>query len=108
MKHTVKSLLLSFWTLSIIRISTNQKTQRFGNRICFRIQARGGAPTIQKNQKLAFPQAMPQGMFWHRLWKGKLLVFPLPPRLKTETDPVSETLCFLFCRNPDDGQSPEA
>jgi hypothetical protein len=24
-----------------------------------------------KNQKLAFPQAMPE----HRLWKGKLLVF---------------------------------
>jgi hypothetical protein len=29
-------------------------------------------------------------LFWHRLWKGK------PPRLKTETDSVSETLCFLF------------
>jgi hypothetical protein len=54
------SLLLSFWTLSIVRISTNQKTQRFGNWICFRLQARGGAPTLQKNQKLAFPQAMPE------------------------------------------------
>jgi hypothetical protein len=36
----------------------------------------------------------------HRLWKGKLLFFCRvgvpPPRLKTETDPVSETLCFLF------------
>jgi hypothetical protein len=30
----------------------------------------GGAPTLQKNQKLAFPQAM----FWHRLWKSKLAV----------------------------------
>jgi hypothetical protein len=30
-----------------------------------------------------------------------------PPRLKTETDPVSETL-FSVCRNPDDGQSPKA
>jgi lauroyl/myristoyl acyltransferase len=35
-----------------------QKTQRFGNWICFRLQARG-APTLEKNQKLAFPQAMP-------------------------------------------------
>jgi hypothetical protein len=35
-----------------------QKTQRFGNWICFRLQA--GAPTLQKNQKLAFPQAMPE------------------------------------------------
>jgi hypothetical protein len=33
----------------------------------------GGAPTLQKNQTLAFPQAMPE-----------------------QTDPVSETLCFLF------------
>jgi hypothetical protein len=26
---------------------------------------------------------------------------------KTETDPVSETLCFLVFRNPCDGQTPE-
>jgi hypothetical protein len=37
MKHEHRdSLLLSFWALSIVRISTNQKTQRFGNWICFR------------------------------------------------------------------------
>jgi hypothetical protein len=89
------------------------KNRRFGNWICFRLQAGGGAPTLQKNPKLAFPQAMPeqkkvnhwkQGdykhltaglldsscgqvlivplfpvvdflLFWHRLWKGKFLVF---------------------------------
>jgi hypothetical protein len=45
--------------LSIIQISTNQKTQRFGNWICFHPPAGGGTyPT--KNQKLAFPQAMPE------------------------------------------------
>jgi hypothetical protein len=27
--------------------------------------------------------------------------------LRTETDPVSETLCFLFPRVPDDGESPK-
>jgi hypothetical protein len=37
-----------------------QKTKHFGNWICFRLQARGGAPTLQKNQKLVFPQAMPE------------------------------------------------
>jgi hypothetical protein len=37
-----------------------QKTQRFGNWICFGLQAWGGTPTLQKNQKLAFPQAMPE------------------------------------------------
>jgi hypothetical protein len=31
-------------------------------------------------------------------------VSSFPPHLKTETDPVSETLCFLFSRIPDDGQ----
>jgi hypothetical protein len=36
-----------------------QKTQRFGNWICFRLQARG----------------VDLLLFWHRLWKGKLLVF---------------------------------
>jgi hypothetical protein len=50
-----------------------QKTQRFGNWICFRLQARGGAPPLQKNQQLAFPQAMPcsgiacgKASFWWR------------------------------------------
>jgi hypothetical protein len=33
---------------------------------------------------------------------------PPPLRLRKETDPVSETLGFLVCGNPDDGQSPEA
>jgi hypothetical protein len=27
------------------------------------------------------------------------------PHLKTETSPVSRTLCFLVVRNPDDGDS---
>jgi hypothetical protein len=56
------SLLLSFWTLSIVWISTNQKTQRFRNWICFRPQAGGGGGTYctKKKKKLAFPQAMPE------------------------------------------------
>jgi hypothetical protein len=31
----------------------------------------------------------------------------LPPHLRTETHPVSETLCFLVSRIPDDGKSPK-
>jgi hypothetical protein len=36
-------------------------------------------------------------------------VFPTPPNsdLRTETNPVSETLCYLVFRIPDDGQSPK-
>jgi hypothetical protein len=34
--------------------------------------------------------------------------FYKPENNVSETDPVSETVCFLVCRNPDDGQSPEA
>jgi hypothetical protein len=53
------ALLLSFWTLSIVRISTNRKrnVSETGSVSVFR---RGRAPTLQKNQKLAFPQAMPE------------------------------------------------
>jgi hypothetical protein len=29
------------------------------------------------------------------------------PHLRTETDPVSETSCFLVRRTPDDEQSPK-
>jgi hypothetical protein len=31
-----------------------------------------------------------------------------PPHLITEIDPISEKLCFLVFRIPDDGQSPES
>jgi hypothetical protein len=31
----------------------------------------------------------------------------LPPHLRMETEPVSEMLCFLSSRIPDDGQSPK-
>jgi hypothetical protein len=53
-----KKLLLSFWTLFIVRISTNRKhnVSETGSVSFFR--RGGGAPTLQKNQKLAFPQAM--------------------------------------------------
>jgi hypothetical protein len=49
------SLLLSFWTLSIVRISTNRKhnVSETGSVSVFR---RAG----EKNQKLAFPQVMPE------------------------------------------------
>jgi hypothetical protein len=31
----------------------------------------------------------------------------LPPQLRKERDPVSETLCYLLSSIPDDGQSPK-
>jgi hypothetical protein len=46
--------------LSIVRISKIQKTHRFGNWICFRLQAGGGDTYSTEKQKLAFPQAMPE------------------------------------------------
>jgi hypothetical protein len=57
-----------------------QKTQRFGNWICFRLQARGGAPTPMDSscgQVFIVPlfPVVDLLLFWHRLWKGKLLVF---------------------------------
>jgi hypothetical protein len=39
---------------------------------------------------------------------NKAGVSPPPSQLRTERDPVSETMCFLAFRFPDDGQSPES
>jgi hypothetical protein len=39
--------------------------------------------------------------------KGPNWVYAFPPHLKTETDSVSETLCFLVSRILDDGRSPK-
>jgi hypothetical protein len=41
------------------------------------------------------------------LSKGPNRVGVSPPHLRTETDPVSETMCFLAFRISDDEQSPE-
>jgi hypothetical protein len=41
------SELLGFWTLSIVRYSRNQRTQRSGSWICFRPQMRGRHLQIQ-------------------------------------------------------------
>jgi hypothetical protein len=45
--------------LSIVRISTNRK-HNVSELVLFPSSGEGGAPTLQKNQKLAFPQAMPE------------------------------------------------
>jgi hypothetical protein len=39
--------------------------------------------------------------------KGPNRVDAFLPNLRMETDPVSETLCFLVFKIPDDGQIPE-
>jgi hypothetical protein len=41
------------------------------------------------------------------LSKGANRVGVFPPHLRTETDPVSKTLCFLVSEIQDDGQSPK-
>jgi hypothetical protein len=46
---------------------------------------------------------------WLRLTlsTGSNWVRIFPPHLRNETDPISEALCFLVSRIPDDGQSPK-
>jgi hypothetical protein len=44
----LRIIIIIIITLSIVRISTNQKTQRFGNWICFRLQAKGGTYSTEK------------------------------------------------------------
>jgi hypothetical protein len=89
------SLLLSFWTLSIVRISTNRKhdVSETGSVSVFR--RGGGTYSIEKPKACLSTGdariACGKASFWFFCRVG-----PHPPRLKTETDPVSETLCFLF------------
>jgi hypothetical protein len=45
--------------------------------------------------------------FYFLPFQWVLLGPPPPPRLRTETGPVSETLCFLVLRIPNGAQSPE-
>jgi hypothetical protein len=55
--------------LSIVRISTNRK-HNVSETGSVSIFTRGGkAPTLQKNQKLAFPQAMPEQKKKDNGWK---------------------------------------
>jgi hypothetical protein len=73
------------------------KNTMFRNWICFRPQVRGEdtsqlGPLERANLSLS---------------KGPKRVGVFPPHLRTETDPVSETLCFLVSRIPNDGQSPK-
>jgi hypothetical protein len=44
--------------LSIVRISKNQKTQRFRNWICFRLQARGEHLLYRKTKSLSFYRSL--------------------------------------------------
>jgi hypothetical protein len=88
--------LLGFWILSIV-----QNVSKTG----FMSSGEGGKTPTQLGP-----------LEWANLndWTGLPLskgpnwvgIFPPPPHLRMETDPVSETLCFLVSRIPDDGQSP--
>jgi hypothetical protein len=64
-----------------------QKTQRFGNWICFRLQAGEGTYSTEK------PKAC--------LSTGDA-------RTKERNRSSFRNVVFSVCRNPDDGQSPEA
>jgi hypothetical protein len=78
----------------------------FGNWICFLPQVRGedtySVGTIRKGElqgSVTNPRlALPKG-------PDKVGVFS-PPHLRKETDPLSETLCSVVSRIPDDGKSP--
>jgi hypothetical protein len=98
------SELLGLFILSIVRNSKYYKKQCFGIRNLF--------PTSREDWKtlsLLSPLEGPNlshwtGLDWSGLAKGPKRVSPLF-HVRTETDPVSETLCFLIFSIVDDGQS---
>jgi hypothetical protein len=99
---TEQSLLLSFWTLSIVRISTNRKhnVSETGSVSVFR-RGEGTYSTEKPKACLSTGDArtkegQPLASPVERQAFGFSVEYVPPPRLKTETDPLSETLCFLF------------
>jgi hypothetical protein len=81
----VYNRITGFLDFSVIRYSRKEKTRRFGNWICFRLQVSGE-----------------DILSWAELSRCLL-----PLHLRMETDPVSEASCFLFSRIPDDRKSPK-
>jgi hypothetical protein len=47
------SELLGFWSLTVFRYTKSYRTQRFGNRICFRPQVSRGTPTLLGSLEVA-------------------------------------------------------
>jgi hypothetical protein len=83
-------IITEFWTFPMVRYSRKQKTQRFRDWW-------GGKTPIQLGP---FERAN-----LNYSSQGAKLSRCLPlPHLRTETDPLSETSCFLFSRIPDDGR----
>jgi hypothetical protein len=82
------------------------KTRKpFSNWICFRPKMRWETPTLLDPLENAILKA--------QLLRLVLATEPNRvgvslPDLRTDTDPVSETLCFLVFRIPDDGQGPKS
>jgi hypothetical protein len=81
---------LGFWTLSIVQVSKYQKTQRFGNWICFHPQVKGETPTQMGPLERANP----------------IRSTPSPPAVDGNRSSFRNVV-FYSIRNPADGQSSE-
>jgi hypothetical protein len=100
-KRREGSELLGFELCPSSGILQTRKQSVSENWICFRHQVRGETPT-----QLLGPLQRANLSHWRLdLSKGPNWIDVFPPHLRTETDPVFETLCFLVSRIPDDGQS---
>jgi hypothetical protein len=85
----------NYWVFAFCPSDILETRKRFRNRICSRPQVRGGR---HLSVGLALSKVPNRGG-----------IIPPPHHhhhQRTETDPVSETLCFLVSRILDDGQSP--
>jgi hypothetical protein len=92
--------VLGFWTLSIVRNSKYKKHNFYCIFSCFISWTH---PGVRRMYSCCYVTWVVQ---WLRLAlsNGPNRVCVSPCHLRTETDPVSETLCFLVFRIPDDRQ----
>jgi hypothetical protein len=99
-----------YWVFGLRPSSGILNNTAFRKLICFRPQVRGWETPILlgplERANLSHWMILIEISSFYLTQQSRGLP---PPRLKMETDPVSETLCFLVSyRIPDDGQSPKS
>jgi hypothetical protein len=89
----------NYWVLELCPSSGILKNTTFRNLDVFPFSGEGETVCCvsQKEQRLRVALSN----------ESNGIVISLPPHLRTETDPDSETLCFLVFRLPEDGHIPK-
>jgi hypothetical protein len=98
----LRSELLGFWTLPIVRYSRNLKTQYLGSWICFRPQVRGETPTLLGLHKFLISSMHSGSCTWlcWLVWSINFYLHFYPSSLNVRA--LSQFLLNIFLLSPVD------